>query len=160
MIEAVFCYDEFMKNKTLTNRLILGTLLGVMFGVMCFTGFSSNPDMPVEMTKWQLWSWSNAMMWGTISNRMLLGVVVALAGFITRCPVFGFRISVWLRGMKIGFLVSLPMAVGALMNENPQAAQGSFLIVLMAGIIIGMIIDLIITKFVGDGDALCAKSKS
>ncbi len=146
-----------MKNKNLTKRIMLGTALGAVFGVLCFAGFASNADLPAEMARWQVWSWSNAMMWGTITNRMLLGIVVALAGFITHHPTFGFKLPVWARGMKIGFIVSLPMAIGALMSTDAAAAQRGFWLVLVAGTIIGMVIDIIITKLAGDGEKLQSK---
>lgn len=147
-----------MKNKNLAKRLVLGSVLGVMFGTLCFAGFSSNANIPEEMARWQVWSWNNAMMWGTIINRMLLGVVVALAGFITVSPICGVKIPTFFRGIKMGFLVSLPMAIGSLVNSNPEVAKGGFWIVLIAGTIIGMIIDLVITRLAGDGDELVNKS--
>jgi len=143
-----------MKNAKLTRRISLGTLLGILAGVLCFAGFASNTDMPTDMAQWQVWSWSNGMMWSTIINRMVLGQVVALAGFMMFHPIFGFRLSPWLRGMKVGFLISLPMAVGALMNSDPQAAKAGFWIVLVMGTIIGLIIDVVITKFSGEGEEL------
>ncbi len=145
---------SYQKNKQLTKRLVLGSILGTLFGVFCFSGFASNSDMPAELTKWQVWSWSNTMMWSTIANRFLLGVVVALAGFITVHPMYNLKISAWFRGMKIGFLVSLPMAIGALMGQDAEMAKQGFWIVLVMGIIGGSIIDIIITKFAGEGKDL------
>jgi hypothetical protein len=96
--------------NNLTKRLVWGSMLGVLFGALCFAGFSSNQDMPAEFAKWQVWSWSNTMMWFTISNRFLLGVVVAMTGFITVHLMCNLKLSAWLRGI-IGFLVSLSMAI-------------------------------------------------
>jgi len=143
-----------MKNIQLTRRLLLGTLLGTLFGILCFAGFSANQNLPKEFAHWQVWSWSNLMMWSTIANRALLGSVVALAGFITVHPLLKFKIPVSARGLKTGAWVSLPMALGALMGENHEAAVSAFWIIMIAGAIIGMIIDLIITKFAGDGNKL------
>jgi predicted membrane protein len=64
------------------------------------------------------------------------------------------KLSAWLRGMKIGFLVSLPMAIGALMGEDAEMAKQGFWLVLIMGTIIGSIIDIIITKAAGQGDYL------
>jgi pilus assembly protein TadC len=61
---------------------------------------------------------------------------------------------VWVRGLKIGALISLPMALGALMGENVEAAIKGFWYILIAGGIIGIIIDLIITKIAGQGKDL------
>jgi hypothetical protein len=46
------------------------------------------------------------------------------------------------------------MALGALMGENVEAAIKGFWYVLIAGGIIGIIIDLIITKIAGQGKDL------
>jgi hypothetical protein len=65
------------------------------------------------------------MMWFTISNRFLLGVVVAMTGFITVHLMCNLKLSAWLRGI-IGFLVSLSMAIGALMGEDVEMAKQGF----------------------------------
>jgi hypothetical protein len=142
-------------NKQYMNRILLGTGLGVVFGLLCFAGFSSKSDIPVEMARWQVWSLGNAWMWGTIINRALLGMVVGLSGVIVAHPLVKIRIRAWLRGTKIGALMSLPMAVGSLTNPNHDMAVNGFWIVLIAGIVIGLLIDIIITKFTGEGKELC-----
>ena len=141
-------------SQIFTKRILLGTGLGLLFGLLCFTGFSTNPDIPAELAQWQKWSWSNAMMWSIIINRMTLGIVVALTGTITRSLFFNFKISPIIRGAKMGMLISLPLALGALMGTDADLAQKSFWIVFIAGGVIGMIIDLIITKLTGDGKEL------
>ena len=141
------------KNIHLTKRLLRGIGLGTLAGLICFYGFSMNTNMPAEMVKWQTWSWDNFMMWSTITNRMLLWLVVALAWFVTIHPMCGFKFPVFVRGLKMWALVSLPMALWALMWEGEAAIQW-FWFVLIAGAIIGMVIDLIITKIAGEGKAL------
>ena len=142
-------------NKKIIKRISWGTGLGVLFGLLCFAGFSSKPDIPAEMTRWQAWSLSNAWMWGTIINRALLGMVVGLSGVIVAHPLVKMRIRAWLRGAKIGALMSLPMAVGSLTNPNHDMAVSGFWIVLVFGTVIGAVIDTIITKFAGEGKELC-----
>ncbi len=141
-------------SQIFTKRILLGTGLGLLFGLLCFAGFSTNPNIPAELAQWQKWSWSNAMMWSTIINRLTLGIVVALAGTITRSLFFNFKISPIIRGAKMGMLISLPLALGALMGTDADLAHKSFWIVFIAGGVIGMIIDLIITKLTGDGKEL------
>ena len=143
-----------LHNEKLTKRFLWGTLLGVGFGLLCFTGFSSQSGFPAEIARWQVWSWSNPWMWGTIINRMVLGIVVAMSGFVVAQPLLGFKISPWMRGAKMGFLVSLPMAIGSLQSANSEVAWNGFWIVLIAGTIIGLIIDVIITKLSGEGKEL------
>ena len=64
------------------------------------------------MVAMQEWSWSNPMMWTIVINRLVLGFVVAIAGFITIHPCFKFKVPVVLRGAKFGVLISLLMATG------------------------------------------------
>ncbi|MBT4277152.1 hypothetical protein HOD96_00170 [Candidatus Falkowbacteria bacterium] len=142
------------KCTFLSRRIVLGSALGIIFGLLCFAGFSSNSNMPAEMVKYQVWSWSNMMMWSTIANRFTIGVVVAIAGFITKHPMLDLRIPAYIRGAKVGLLISLPLALGALMGPNPELAKQGFWMVLIFGGIIGMIIDLVITKIAGEGEKL------
>jgi len=142
-------------NKLFTKRIVLGAGLGFLFGILCFAGFSSKPDIPAEMAKWQDWNLSNPWLWGTLTSRVLLGFVVGLAGVVAKCPLTGRRIPAWLRGLKIGVLVSLPTALGALTNSNHDMAIGGFWIVLVAGGFIGLIVDLFLTRLVGEGKILC-----
>ena len=141
-------------NKRLAKRIAVSTALGAVFGFLCFAGFSSNPDMPAELAKLQAWSWSNPMMWSTVANRYALGFVVGIAGLVTVHPVFGFKFPPLLRGAGIGFLISLSMALGALIGGNQEASHSAFWIVLFAGIVIGAIIDFITTKVAGEGEYL------
>jgi hypothetical protein len=140
--------------KNLKKRCGISMLMGASFGLLCFMGFSSNPDIPVEIAKFQEWSWSNPMMWSTIVNRFMIGFTVGLVGFVTVHPFFGFKIPVFARGFNTGALVSLPLALGALMGESPEMATKSFWIVLIAGAMIGMIIDLVATRIAGQGEEL------
>jgi hypothetical protein len=143
-----------MKCTPLSKRIALGTLLGTIFGLLCFVGFSSNLEMPAEFVKFQTWSWTNVFMWTTITNRLAIGFVVGIAGFITKHPTFNYPIPAFLRGIKVGALISLPFALGALMGPNPEMAKQGFWISLIAGMVIGMIIDLVVTKVAGEGKDL------
>lgn len=140
-----------MNNKNLCKRLGIGALLGALAGLLCFYGFSSNPEIPAEMAQFQQWSWGNIMIWSTVTNRLAIGFAVGLAGFMTTHPLFGFKIPVFLRGIMIGILISLSMAFGAIIGSEETSV---FWLILIAGAIIGMIIDLIVTKIAGQGKDL------
>ena len=141
-------------NKRLTKRLFISTALGTVFGFLCFAGFSSNHNIPAELAKRQVWSLNNVWMWVTVTNRFTLGFIVGIAGFAMRHPILGCKLIPFLRGAGIGFLISFSMALGSLLGENQQAAWGGFWVVLIAGIVIGAIIDFVTTKIAGEGSYL------
>jgi hypothetical protein len=47
-------------------------MLGLVFGILCFAGFVSNPNIGEEAKVFQVWSMDNAMMWTIILNRFIL----------------------------------------------------------------------------------------
>ncbi len=136
------------------KRCLISATMGTAFGILCFSGFSSNPNMPAEFMEAQKWSLSNPMMWSLIANRFAIGFTVGLAGFMTVHPLFGFKLPPLLRGIQIGIIISLSMALGALMGPDTELARQAFWITLLFGAIIGAIIDLTATKFAGQGDTL------
>ena len=134
-------------------RLCGGTALGALFGLLCFYGFINNPNLDQSVQIYATWSFSNLMMWDLVANRAAIGFVVGLMGFITVHPLFGFRLPSFLRGFVIGSFISLTLAIGATMGGNSQPVQ-TFWIITIAGGIIGLIIDVILTKIAGQGSDL------
>jgi len=141
-------------NTKFKKRCLISGAMGLAFGLLCFMGFSSNPDMPVEFAKFQKWNLSNPMMWSLIANRFAIGFTVGLAGFMTVHPIFKFRLPTILRGLQIGIIISLSLALGSFMGPNADLAKQGFWVTLIFGGIIGMIIDLVATKFAGQGEEL------
>jgi hypothetical protein len=73
--------------NNLAKRILLGITLGTIFGLLCFAGFVRNTEVPEIYSAYQVWAWNNPMMWGTIFNRFMIGLTVALAGFVTIHPL-------------------------------------------------------------------------
>ena len=90
---------------------------------------------------------------GLIANRTAIGFVVGLMGFLTVHPLFGFPLPSFFRGFMTGIFISLTLAIGATMGGNSEPMI-TFWILTIAGGIIGMIIDIIVTKFIGQGSDL------
>ncbi len=145
------------KNNTLAMRLCTASFLGTLFGLLCFWGFTQNPNIDEAARIYTTWSFSNLMMWDIIANRTAIGFVIGLMGFITIHPLFGFRLPSFLRGFVIGSFISLTLAIGAAMGGSEPVK--TFLILTITGGAIGMIIDMIVTTFIGEGSDLYETKK-
>jgi hypothetical protein len=135
-----------------TKRMLAGGALGVLAGTACAYGAASH-GVPGAF------DFSNAMFWSIVFNRFTLGAVIGMMGVFTMHPIFyKLKIGPVLRGLDGGLWISLLMAVGILMsptNSTISAEQWSgFWYTLIAGAIIGIVIDLIITKRYGQGSDL------
>jgi hypothetical protein len=101
------------------SRLLVTTLLGFVFGIVCWLLASSGqPAMPA------------AMSWSIILSRALLGFVIGISAW---------KINYMLHGIILGFIVSIPMAFAALATKDVKIFLGT----LIMGIIYGFLIELI-----------------
>ena len=139
----------FCKSKNclsvMCKRMLICKTLGIVFGLLCVSLAASGGG---EV-------WGTALMLTILFNRLLIGVVVALAGFISIHPVFQFRIYPWLRGFLVGALVSLYIAIGMFIAPSglPNIWTIFWMTILVGGIY-GMIIDVVATKFSAEGEDL------
>jgi len=123
----------------LRKRFLIALPLGLVAGLICTAlASSTNPGI-----------WGTALMWTIITDRILIGMVVGLAGAYRRHPVFGFPIPWFVRGTCLGIFVSLPLATGAMMGGTTPWMI--FFATLIAGGIYGLVIDGFATKFGGEG---------
>ncbi len=103
-----------------TKRVLIATLSGFAFGVVCMLFASSNPE--VTLPAWTKWT--------IIFGRGLTGFTIGISAL---------RISWWLHGMLIGFIGSIPMAFPVM--DRPEIAVGTFVM----GVIYGFLTELITT---------------
>lgn len=103
-------------------RVLVTTILGFVFGIVCWLLASSGGPMPA------------AMAWSIILSRTLLGFVIGISAW---------KINYLLHGILLGFIVSIPMAFGSLAVKGFKIFLGT----LIMGIIYGFLIELI-THFV------------
>ncbi len=70
--------------------------------------------------------------------------------------VFGFRYSPWLRGLSIGMVVSLDMAIGIFIAPTVPVDQIKMIFwsTILVGGVYGMIIDIVATRLTGEGKEL------
>ncbi len=107
-------------------RVLVTTILGFVFGIVCWLLASSGePEMPA------------ALAWSIILHRALLGFVIGISAW---------KINYVLHGIILGFIVSIPMALGMLAEKDFRTFLGT----LIMGIIYGFLIELI-THFLVKG---------
>lgn len=89
-------------------------------------------------------------MWQIVFNRFLIGIFIFIAGAFTHSPL-RWRFWPWFRGVMMGALVSLDMALGGLLGET---STDIFWAIIISGALYGLIIDVVATKFSAEGKPL------
>ena len=109
-----------------TKRLIISTLLGVMFGFVCF-GFASSGQNKI----------SALLALNIILGRTLIGTAIGISRF--PCKHWS------LHGIIMGFVFSLPAAFGVMLGpDNPDFNHTMlFVSTMVMGVIYGFLIELI-----------------
>ena len=104
------------------KRLIICVIGGIIAAVICVMGMKSSGRM--ELT--------TPILLSSIGNRVLIGFVIGVSGW---------RINYLLHGTVIGLLVTLSSSVAIL----PDNLNG-FLLYTIAGMVYGLLIQLVATK--------------
>jgi len=137
-----------MKTKNLLlKRMLIALTLGAAAGFLCAYG-AAQAGVADAL------NFSSPMFWTTFINRLTLGFVVGLAGFVMVHPLFGLRCYWWLRGPLMGIFVSLQLAIGTLFTVPLSSADSPFWLILIAGGVFGLLIDGCGTRFAGEGKDL------
>ena len=102
------------------KRVIIATICGFFFGLVCMYMASSNPDAAEPL--------STAMKWTIIFSRTLMGFTIGVSAL---------RLSWWLHGLFIGAIGSLPMIFPVM--DRPAIIAGT----LVMGMIYGLLTELI-----------------
>ncbi|MBF0162426.1 MAG: hypothetical protein HQL88_09065 [Magnetococcales bacterium] len=137
-----------MTTHPAAKRFVTALGLGTLSGLLClFLAAQGQPELATP---------GNPIFWAILTDRMLIGMVVALAGAFTRHPILGFSYRPWLRGACMGTVVSLPLAAGAMSGPAPQpfSLWTLFFATLIAGGVYGAIIDWVATQVGGEGRSL------
>ncbi len=106
----------------ITKRMLIATIIGLIFGVICWKLASSDSPM----------AWYLAV--SIILSRTILGFAIGISSW---------KINWWLHGILLGLIFSLPGAFAAL--GNPNNVVFIFLGYLVMGMIYGFLIELITT---------------
>jgi hypothetical protein len=107
-------------------RLIVSTLLGFVFGIICWLGTKYGAISKVSVDL--------AMALGIIFNRALIGFSIGISGLK--------KLNYLLHGVIIGLVVTLPLSIYPLLGKQFLG----FIILEVAGAIWGLLIELIVVK--------------
>jgi len=100
---------------------------------------------------YDVWDLTGPGFWFMFLNRVSIGFFVAIAGIVTIHPQFNFKMFP-VRGAFVGLWLSIPMATYVFFY--PTVTWSSFWIICLTGAVYGVIVDVIATKFAGDGKKL------
>ena len=103
-----------------TKRVIITTICGFVFGIVCMLLASSNPNATEPL--------STTMKWMIIISRTMLGFTIGISAL---------RLNWWLHGIVLGAITSIPMAVPTI--DRLGIAIGS----IVMGMIYGFLTELI-----------------
>ena len=99
-----------------SKRVIIATILGVIFGFVCMGFACCDPSITTEILV------------SIVVSRTLLGFMIGISAL---------KLQWWLHGIIIGFIASIPMAIPLFNDLN------IFIGTLVMGIIYGFLIELI-----------------
>ena len=142
---------SWLSKRSLITRIAAGKTAGFLFGA---AGFFLLPLL------WPDVSWT--FRWGILFWYITLGAIIAMFGMMTWHPILRFPMPWWFRGLFMGawmnFLLVLFMhsELASMMTAwpGPTSFFSSPYWMVLEGAIVGMIIDFVATKFVGEGTSL------
>ncbi len=103
-----------------TKRVLIATICGFIFGIVCMLLASSNPDATEQL--------STSLKLTIVFGRTLMGFTIGISAL---------RLSWWLHGIVIGIVASIPMALPIM--DRVDIMIGTFVM----GIIYGVLTELI-----------------
>jgi hypothetical protein len=137
-------------QKKFLKRFLISIVLWILFWFVCtWLASSSNPGI-----------WWSALMWNLLFNRFLIGLVIAMMWVYTIHPVLWFKCFA-LRGAFFWAVISLDIAIGSYISNtaDPATQFRVFWMTILAWAIYGLIIDIVATKFSGQGKELLHKKQ-
>ena len=105
-----------------TKRVVIATICGIVFGLVCMGLATSSPDPNYPLTA--------AIKWNIVLSRTLMGFTIGISAI---------RLGWWLHGIVIGAIASAPMSLAVM--DRPMIAVST----VVMGIIYGVLTELITT---------------
>lgn len=138
----------------IVRRKTIAILLGIAFGFLCaYLAWSWDETLKNDPNYW-----GSALMWNIVYNRFLIWVVVLLFWAFTVHPIFGFKLHPILRWSLIWALVSIDIIFWSFMAGMENAAAIARMTII-AWAFYWAIIDVVATKFWGEGEELLYTKK-
>jgi len=106
----------------MAKRIIIATILGLIAGILCYMGSKSSARVEYNI----------AMTMETIFNRMVIGFLIGVSGW---------KMKWALHGIIMGFIGGAPLWLASI-----QGGITALIIMLVASIVWGFLIELIVTK--------------
>lgn len=103
-----------------SKRVIIATILGIIFGLVCMFMAKSNPDATEALTP--------SILWSIVAGRALMGFMIGISAL---------KMNWWLHGIVLGLIGSIPMAIPVI--DDIPIFIGTFVM----GMIYGFLIELI-----------------
>lgn len=137
---------KLFQNKMVRRKLI-SISLALLAGLLCVYLADKNSAEKI---------WGTMVMWAILYNRLLIGLFITFIGVFNWHGIFNLRYAPWLRGFLVGAVVSLDLAIGTLIAPTLPVDQLKmvFWSTILAGGFYGLMIDLIASKFGGEGKEL------
>jgi hypothetical protein len=127
----------------MVKRMVVALGAGVGIALLdIWLSSSQDPDA---------WDVNSPMFWYVFLNRTSIGFFVAIAGVVTIHPLLNFKMFP-IRGSFVGTWVSVSMAASVFFD--PAATWGMFWMIVLSGAVYGVLIDVLATKFAGQGKKL------
>ncbi|MBL1434443.1 hypothetical protein COB87_002675 [Candidatus Wolfebacteria bacterium] len=142
------------KIQSVTGRMFIGVMTGLIIGALVIT-----------MSPIFGFSLFSMFGFGTLITFVLMGLTLGLMGMFDYHPIFGFKMRWWIRGAVAGFLFTLMYillshdSLEVIMQSNIVSWTGlsSPFWTLIDGVIIGLFMGYMETKFAGQGSNLPLK---
>jgi len=141
-------------KKSVAGRIVIGKLVGLFVGIFCLVMLPTFGFATVSMFGL-----------GTVVMFAMMGVMIGFMGQYDRHPLFDFAMPWYVRGGVVGFIFMLMYvllsydSVSVVMQSSVVSWTGlvSPFWTLIDGVVIGMAMGYIETKFAGEGGDLPLK---
>ena len=140
-------------GRLFVRRVVAAKMTGFIIGLI---GFVSIPFIFPDAS---LMLRFGVLLWYTI-----VGGMIGLVGIMDHHPIFHFKLNPWMRGIAIGGVMNLALALiafdvlSSLMASTASFADMSPFWIILEGMIVGVIVDLVATKRAGDGPSIVTES--